>query len=67
MRITIQFEVSKGSHSYDLSEDDLNQICSEGRVYIEQQDPEKSLSIGGTPDELELLAEALMNCANSNR
>lgn len=64
MRIEIKYESSEGGHLIDLTADDLDQLRNKIEVHVQQNYPaEKSLHIEGNPDELELLAVALLNRA----
>ena len=64
MRIEIKYRSSEGPHLIDLSVDQLDQLRNASEVFVQQSHPAtKSLSIEGEPDELELLAAALLNRA----
>ena len=64
MRIEIKYRSSEGGHLIDLTAGDLDQLRYKDEVHVQQSAPaEKSLDIEGTPDELELLAVALLNRA----
>ena len=64
MRIEIKYELSQGSHLIDLSADDLDQRRNATDLFVAQHfATDKSLHIDGRPDELELLAAALLNKA----
>jgi hypothetical protein len=64
MRIEIKYRSSEGPHLIDLSANELDQLRNATEVSVAQDHPAtKSLHIEGTPDELELLATALLNRA----
>ena len=64
MRIEIKYRSSEGPHLIDLSADELDQLRNASEILVQQIHPAtKSLSIEGEPDELELLAAALLNRA----
>ena len=64
MRIEIKYRSSEGPHLIDLSADELDQLRKANEVFVRQNHPAtKSLRIEGGPDELELLAAALLNRA----
>lgn len=64
MRIEIKYESSIGNHPIDLGVDELNQLRNADELFVRQNHPAtKSLHIEGTPDELEILAAALLNRA----
>ncbi len=64
MRIEIKYQSSVGPHLIDLSAEELDQFRSATEVSVAQNRPAaKSLHIEGEPDELELLAVALLNRA----
>ena len=64
MRIEIKYESSLGSHLIDLNADELDQLKASQEVFVQQNRPApKTLHIEGEPDELELLAVALLNRA----
>ena len=64
MRIEIKYKVSEGPHLIDLSADELDQLRNANEIIVRQNHPAtKSLRIEGKPDELELLAAALLNRA----
>ncbi len=64
MRIEIKYRSSEGPHLIDLSADELDQLRNASEVFVTQSHPAtKSLRIEGVPDELELLAAALLNRA----
>lgn len=64
MRIEIKYRSSEGPHLIDLNIDDLDQLRNASEVLVQQNYPAtKSLHIDGSPDELELLAFALLNRA----
>jgi hypothetical protein len=64
MRIEIKYRSSEGPHLIDLSADELDQLRNAREVLVQQNAPaKKSLRIDGEPDELELLAAALLNRA----
>jgi hypothetical protein len=64
MRIVIKYATSQRSHMIDLSTDELNQLQNSGELLISQESPyKKRLHIFGNPDELELLANALLSRA----
>jgi hypothetical protein len=67
MKIEIKFASSLGPHSIDLSANELDQLRNANEVLVRQDNPEKSLRIEGEPDELELLAAALLNIAKKLR
>ncbi len=64
MRIEIKYESSEGGHLIDLDANELDQLRSADEVIVQQDSPAlKFLHIDGSPDELELLAAALLNRA----
>jgi len=64
MRIEIKCRSSEGPHLIDLSADELDQLRGKQEILVAQSQPAtKSLHIEGKPDELELLAVALLNRA----
>ncbi len=64
MRIEIKYRSSEGPHLIDLSAVELDQLRNANEVFVTQSHPAtKSLRIEGEPDELELLAVALLNRA----
>ena len=64
MRIEIEYESSEGPHLIDLNASELDQLRNAAEVFVRQDRPApKSLHIEGQPDELELLAVALLNRA----
>jgi len=64
MRIEIKYRSSEGPHLIDLDSNDLDQLRNSSDVFVQQSHPAlKSLHIEGNPDELELLAVALLNRA----
>ena len=64
MRIEIRYSSSQGPHVIDLSADELDQLRNANELFVSQTHPaEKSLHVEGTPDELEMLAIALLNRA----
>lgn len=67
MKIVIKYATSQKPHMIDLSTDELGQLQNASEFSIKQNNPEKSLSIEGNPDELELLANALLNRAKELR
>ena len=67
MRIVIKYATSQRSHMIDLSTDELDQLQNPSEFLVKQDHPEKSLFIVGNPDELELLANALLNRAKELR
>ena len=61
MRIVIKYATSQRSHMIDLSTDELDQLKGSSEFLINQDHPvKKSLYVAGSPDELDLLAKALM-------
>jgi hypothetical protein len=68
MRIEIKYRSSEGPHLIDLNAEELGQLRNAGEVAVAQDRPApKSLHIDGEPDELELLAAALLNRAIEHR
>jgi hypothetical protein len=64
MRIEIKYGSSEGPHLIDLSAEELDQLRNVEEVFVKQNAPaKKTLRIDGKPDELELLAAALLNRA----
>ena len=64
MRIEIKYRSSEGPHLIDLALDELDRLRNSKEVFVQKNYPaSKSLHIEGTPDELELLASALLNRA----
>jgi hypothetical protein len=64
MRIEIRYSSSQGPHLIDLNVDELDQLRNATEVLVRQNhSATKSLHIEGKPDELELLAAALLNRA----
>ena len=64
VRIEIKYRCSEGPHLIDLSASELDQLRNAPEVSVAQNAPAtKSLHIDGAPDELELLATALLNRA----
>ena len=64
MRIEIKYRYSEGPHLIDLNAAELDQLRNANEVFVTQSHPAtKSLHIEGEPDELELLAVALLNRA----
>ena len=64
MRIEIKYGSSLGNHPIDLSVEELYELRNATELLIRQTHPAtKSLYIMGDPDELELLAAALLNRA----
>jgi len=64
MRIEIQYASSIGNHPIDLSVAELDTLRSANELLVSQNYPAtKRLHIVGSPDELELLAAALLNRA----
>lgn len=64
MRIEIKYESSMGGHLIDLSANELDQLRNATDMLVWQTIPaSKSLHIEGSPEELELLAVALLNRA----
>ncbi len=64
MRIEIQFQSRQGPHLIDFNANELDQLRSRNNIYVSQNRPApKNLRIEGDPDELELLAVALLNKA----
>lgn len=64
MRIEIKYESSEGPHLIDLDADELDQLRDADEVFVQQnRAAPKTLQIEGGPDELELLAVALLNRA----
>ena len=68
MRIVIKYAVSQRSHMIDLSTDELDQLQNSSEFLVKQDLPvKKSLNIVGNPEELELLANALLSRAKELR
>ncbi len=64
MRIEIKYRSSEGPHLIDLGAGELDQLRNKTEISVAQDHPAtKSLHIEGQPDELELLAAALLNRA----
>lgn len=64
MRIEIKYKSSEGPHLIELTSDELDRLRGAPQVSVAQNHPAtKSLYIDGQPDELELLAAALLNRA----
>jgi len=61
MRIEIKYRSSEGPHLIDLSAGELDQLRNKTEISVAQDYPAtKSLHIEGQPDELGLLAAALL-------
>jgi len=68
MRIVIKYAVSQRSHMIDLSTDELHQLQNTSELFVNQDyRVKKSLHVVGSPDELELLAHALLSRAKELR
>jgi hypothetical protein len=67
MRIEIRYGSSLGNHPIDLSVVELGELQNANELFVRQDIPPKTLRIEGTPDELELLANALLNRARELR
>ena len=68
MRIVIKYATSQRSHMIDLSTDELDQLQNTSEFLVNQDYPvKKRLYIAGNPNELELLANALLSRAKELR
>jgi hypothetical protein len=68
MRIVIKYATSQRSHMIDLSADELYQLQNSSELLINQEYPiKKNLHVVGNPNELELLANALLSRAKELR
>ena len=65
MRIRIKYESSEGPHLIDLNQEELQNLVVGQEITVRQNNPEKTLEIQGTPTELRLLANALIQRANT--
>lgn len=63
MRIRVKYSVSEGPHQVNISLDDIKAMRKSGRLSIKQETPKgtKTITIEGTPEELNQMAELLKN------
>ncbi len=62
MRIKVKYESSEGPHQVDISKEDIEEMQKSGKLELTKKvshENEKTISITGSKEELNMLAELL--------